>query len=781
MPGKLRERSDRQCWVHGAVLSACVLVVLAFGLTQTTAHFDDAYITYRYARNLAGGRGFVYNPGQAVLGTTAPLYGLLLSLLNLTGVDIPQASHLLSVISWAVSALLLDRIGRAIRNEALGLLAAALVATCPLFLQVLGMETNLTIAVALGAVYLYLVNRTHLAFLLAALATWMRPDYALLTVILGAAYVWEHRALPWREGVIFVATLLPWLLFAQVFYGSVLPNSLYAKAGQGLKPLLGGTEFGTFGPGLMRLASDLYAVNKLYLLVVLFGFAGLVEALRSRPRWLIVVAWGVLYGISYILLAVIPFHWYYPPIWPSVALLTASGIIASARFLTHLKPHLHITSGGWAFLLSILVLIPQLDALWHSHMPNPTPYYRGYVAVAEWLRMNTPPEASVAMTEIGIIGYYSDRPVVDTMGIVSPAMVGKLHTWNQTVLYALTRYWPDYAVALVGTAWDALPQFRWFNEAYTPVAKIPSAGPGSRTVTIYKRSEGLPVRTFEFTHTYALTAGDTIGLSAIRMARTQLQPGTVLHAQIEWGALQHIDQDYEVLVDLVSAQDGRRWPLAAEQPMHGGNPTFLWQPGEVILDDYSLLLPPDLTKGAYLLEVRLQDVADNRLLTFAERQGGDVRHVTAGPLWVGPAIPPVYRISTPAPATFGQSIEFLGFDLPQLTFNAGEAVPLTLYWRATQPVDEDYTVFVHILDPAGNLIAQQDNPPMRGQLPTSLWVPGIIVQDDYQIVLPPDQPAGDYTVQIGLYRLETGERLPPRSSSGEVKDRALRIVHIRLR
>jgi hypothetical protein len=111
-----------QYWLYRAALIACLLVPFAFGLMQTTAHFDDAYITYRYARNLATGQGFVYNPGEAVLGTTAALYGLLLGLLSLLGADIPQASHLLSIIGWAASVVLVERIGQATHERTVGLL-----------------------------------------------------------------------------------------------------------------------------------------------------------------------------------------------------------------------------------------------------------------------------------------------------------------------------------------------------------------------------------------------------------------------------------------------------------------------------------------------------------------------------------------------------------------------------------------------------------------------------------------------------------------------------------
>lgn len=766
-------------WGRRAVLAACVLIVLIFGLTQAKAHLDDAYITYRYALNLAQGQGFVYNRGEAVLGTTAPLYGLLLALLHVAGVDIPLASHWMSVLGWAMCVLLVERIGTlgTTHGRPLGLVAAALVATSPLFLQVIGMETNLIVALALGALYLYMAGHPNTAFLVAALATWMRPDCALVAVVLGVAFVLERRAAPWRGALIFVGTLLPWLVFAQSFYGSVLPNTLYAKAGQGHSLLSSAYE--TFGWGLVRWSQHWYSTGKLYVFIGLWSLAGLFDIVMKRSRCLILVAWTGLYIVSYMILGVTHFSWYYPPLWPAIALLTVTGILVTARWGQRFNLPMWFQ---WAvtLLLSVAILIVQIQGLWRSRLVTVPPYNRHYISVAEWLRANTAPDASVALIEIGIIGYYSGRQVVDTMGLVSPGMKGHLYSWGQTVIYALTHYWPDYAVALKGTAWDEITSAMWFQEAYAPVATIPNAGPGSRTAMIYKRVAGMPVRTFELNRSYDLSADDTVGLSAIRVQKEQLQPGQMLHVQVEWRARRSTRHDIKVQIDLVNAQDGQRRTLAIEQPMRGGNPTFLWQPGEVILDNYSLRLPLDLEPGVYLLKVELLDLTDDRWLAFTNTQGKTIPHVSIGPLWAGKAVSPDVSISIPVSATFG-SIEFLGYDLARSDFAAGETIPLVLYWRANQPVEDDYTVFTHIIDAQGQLVAQQDNVPLHGKLPTTLWLPGIALRDDYQIALPFGLPAGEYSVQIGLYKFNTGERLPPHSSVVQVFQHALQLTRITVR
>jgi hypothetical protein len=94
---------------------------------------------------------------------------------------------------------------------------------------------------------------------------------------------------------------------------------------------------------------------------------------------------------------------------------------------------------------------------------------------------------------------------------------------------------------------------------------------------------------------------------------------------------------------------------------------------------------------------------------------------------------------------------------------------LQLHWRALETPTEDYTVFVHLLDEAGNLVAQQDNPPLRGQRPTTTWAAGEALIDPYDVSLPTDLPPGEYVLTAGLYRLEDLERLPVQDSGGRFR------------
>ena len=89
-------------------------------------------------------------------------------------------------------------------------------------------------------------------------------------------------------------------------------------------------------------------------------------------------------------------------------------------------------------------------------------------------------------------------------------------------------------------------------------------------------------------------------------------------------------------------------------------------------------------------------------------------------------------------------------------------MPFTLHWQASAPVDFDYTAFAHLLDAQGNKVAQLDWQPhdRMGVLPTSAWPRGWPVIDAQRLLLPADLPPGDYTLLVGLYNWQSGERLP---------------------
>lgn len=116
----------------------------------------------------------------------------------------------------------------------------------------------------------------------------------------------------------------------------------------------------------------------------------------------------------------------------------------------------------------------------------------------------------------------------------------------------------------------------------------------------------------------------------------------------------------------------------------------------------------------------------------------------------------------PLQVEFGRPplLRLTGYQLSHSS-RAGQADIVTTSWEALKPVPTDYTVFLHLRDPAGQTVAQLDFRPFEGAYPTSQWQPGLIITESRPWQLPPDLPAGSYTLHLGLYHLESLAHLAP--------------------
>jgi hypothetical protein len=116
---------------------------------------------------------------------------------------------------------------------------------------------------------------------------------------------------------------------------------------------------------------------------------------------------------------------------------------------------------------------------------------------------------------------------------------------------------------------------------------------------------------------------------------------------------------------------------------------------------------------------------------------------------------------------FGDDIRLIGCKAIPPSLNPGDELRVALYWRAEAKPEQDYTVFVHVLNSDGELVAQHDSMPQDGTWPTTQWPAGSLIIDTHVVPLPADLLPGTYHVKVGLYTWQTGERLPLYRSNGE--------------
>jgi hypothetical protein len=127
---------------------------------------------------------------------------------------------------------------------------------------------------------------------------------------------------------------------------------------------------------------------------------------------------------------------------------------------------------------------------------------------------------------------------------------------------------------------------------------------------------------------------------------------------------------------------------------------------------------------------------------------------------------PSDEIAHPLAYNLDKRIELIGYDVSNGPPSSGEPLAVTLYWRVQAEMDEDYTVFVHLLDESGTLHAQGDGPPLDNDYPTKFWSPGEVLADTHIVTLKDDPPANAHLL-IGLYRLADSARLPVYTAQGE--------------
>ena len=129
--------------------------------------------------------------------------------------------------------------------------------------------------------------------------------------------------------------------------------------------------------------------------------------------------------------------------------------------------------------------------------------------------------------------------------------------------------------------------------------------------------------------------------------------------------------------------------------------------------------------------------------------------------------------------TFGSGIKLLGYQMDEEVIQPGDRLPVTLYWEATIPIDQDYSVFVHLLAENDLVVAQRDTYPGRGSMPTSAWPPGEVFADTVVLQVPRTTYAPSQAqIELGVYDFGTGERLPAVTAAGRHRGDNLRFGHI---
>ena len=260
--------------------------------------------------------------------------------------------------------------------------------------------------------------------------------------------------------------------------------------------------------------------------------------------------------------------------------------------------------------------------------------------------------------------------------------------------------------------------------------------------------------------------GTPIRLIGGRIEAEEARPGDRVDVSLYWLTTEHVSTDYVAHVRLLG-RDGARIGGTDGYPGSGTFPPDLWEPGVIYRDRYTL--PVD---GAAQTPVLMGLEAGLRV------QGEPPLPLTlpSGEPWPGtllldvvplrPLHPPSTAVSHPVEARLGQAITLVGADLSATRLEAGGTLTVTLVWQGEEAVTANYTVFVHLLDQQGQLVAQADAPPLGGAYPTAYWMAGDVVRDPHRLDLPADLPTTTLLLQVGLYDPTTDARLDATDADG---------------
>ena len=235
-------------------------------------------------------------------------------------------------------------------------------------------------------------------------------------------------------------------------------------------------------------------------------------------------------------------------------------------------------------------------------------------------------------------------------------------------------------------------------------------------------------------------------------APRQIVPGTSVELEVAWRIGQSVSQpgQQSVFAHLIGS-DGRSWASDDFAPL----PSVSWQPGQLLINRFSLATPDNLPPGRYWIDFGRYERPGIRPVPLIGTNGRPgPTSLRLGPLAVPPK-PRAHQALKPAHANFGHQIALAGWKVHE----HATTVNVDLQWHAVQTPASSYTVFVHVLGPDGKIVAQSDSEPRRGKFPTSTWQAGNLAFDVHKIPLA-QLPPGNYRVQVGLYLPRTGQRLP---------------------
>ena len=419
-----------------AILGVAAVVVMGLFLWMSSKEaglgfpLDDSWIHQTYARNLAVYGEWSFTPGEPSGGSTSPLWSLLLSLGYLLKIDHKVFAYIVgAMILWGtgVAGEALARRLPGSKKMAIPWVGLVLVGEWHLvWAAASGMETLLYGLLVLVLFYMLFNDRRSmvLAGLLSGLLVWVRPDGVTILgpyimMVLWDGQSWKQKSKDLAVYLLFFTIIVSgYALFNISLAGTWLPNTFFAKQ----------IEYAVHKelPFINRLGSFLVLplVGSGALLVIGFLYITIESVMKKWWRVIWVICWFSGYLLLFVFRLPVPHQHgrYLIPAMPVFFVLAAAGTLQASEKLNLKGGLLRALSQAWyASALVILLIFLVMGA--SAYATDVAIIETEMVVAARWIDENTPPDALIAAHDIGAVGYYAQRELVDLAGLISPEVI----------------------------------------------------------------------------------------------------------------------------------------------------------------------------------------------------------------------------------------------------------------------------------------------------------------------------------------------------------------------
>ncbi len=415
-----------------ATIAACVALFAAASIPIAGSITDDTYIHMQYARNLAEAGELSFNRGDPSYGATSPLWVGILALVHLSGGDLAAWARILSWSAGVLSIVMLYFFVMKLDGRRLVAGSAAAVLACEAWLlrwSATGMESSFAMLAVLVCLFAAVTAtrstlRSALFGLLLFMACLARPEAGLMVPAAVISFSITERSTPLRRRfmwiVVFSVLMAGWLLTIHAHTGTFLPLTAGAKQGRpafGMDMLVSAlVPLKIIGATLLlpAVAAVAFTVKGIFRdRTLLEGKRGL-----SHGGLLLLLLWVFLLPVVYV---IFDFHVLSRYLLPAFPAIIAVGFAGTARLLRESAPK---TMRRMIVIIAGAAMIQSLGFYFIVAVRPTREFSKGLgevlVPMGKWLALNSAPGSVVASPDIGVIGYFSRREVLDLGGLVTP-------------------------------------------------------------------------------------------------------------------------------------------------------------------------------------------------------------------------------------------------------------------------------------------------------------------------------------------------------------------------